>query len=85
VIKVEVKEKDGNLQIKWLLSKIDIPLSDITEVLSDDTYGGEEPAAIRLGFPYGNSDRVVIKTVKETYIIFTNIGGLKEKIFSFMN
>lgn len=45
----------------------------------------QEKEAIRIGFPSGNTDRVVIKTEKETYILFTSIGGIKEKILTLMN
>ncbi|MEI5907836.1 PH domain-containing protein [Bacillus spongiae] len=84
MFEVKVTKKDEHLQIKWNLSKIEIPLSDITEVQYDDTYSGEEKSALRFGYPYGNTDRVVIHTSSETYIIYTSIGGLKEKILSFM-
>ncbi|BCB04039.1 SunI/YnzG family protein [Bacillus sp. KH172YL63] len=84
-MEVKVSKKESSLQIKWQLSKIDIPLSEIKEVSSDDTYGGEEKNAIRIGFPYGHTDRIVIKTGAETYILFTSDGGMKGKILSYMN
>ncbi|MGD6842483.1 hypothetical protein ACQCVH_08145 [Bacillus infantis] len=84
-MEVRVAEKNGNLQISWLLNKIEIPLSAITDVSSDDTYGGQEKEAMRIGFPSGNTDRVVIITEKETYILFTSIGGIKEMILTLMN
>ncbi|KHF40508.1 SunI/YnzG family protein [Halalkalibacter okhensis] len=84
-MEVKVSEKNGNLQIRWILNKIEIPILEIIEVLSDDTYSGEEKASIRIGFPYGNTDRVVIKTKKETYTIFTSGNRTKEKILSLMN
>ncbi len=84
-MEVKVAEKNGSLEINWLLNKTKIPLSAITEVSNDDTYGGQEKEAIRIGFPSGNTDRVVIKTKKETYILFTSIGGIKEKILTLMN
>jgi hypothetical protein len=84
-MEVKVAEKNGNLQISWLLNKIEIPISAIKEVSSDDTYGGQEKKAIRIGFPSGNTDRLVIKTEKESYILFTSIGGIKEKILNLVN
>ncbi|MEN8702227.1 PH domain-containing protein [Bacillus infantis] len=84
-MEVKMAEKNGNLQISWLLNKTEIPLSAITEVSNDDTYAGQEKEAIRIGFPSGNTDRVVIKTEKETYILFTSMGGIKEKILTLMN
>jgi hypothetical protein len=83
IFEVNVSKINGNLQIKWQLSSIEIPLSYIIEVINDDTYGGEEKSAIRIGNPYGHTDRVVIKTRTGAYIIFTSIGGLKEKILSY--
>jgi hypothetical protein len=80
----KVSQVNDQLHIKWQISKIDIPLSEIKEVLNDETYAGEDKAAIRIGYPYGHTDRVVIKTSKETYIIFTSNEGLKEKIVSML-
>lgn len=86
VMKMEVKVSriGENLRIKWQFSQIDIPFSEIKDVTKDDTYSGEEKTAMRLGFPYGHTDRVVIKTSSETYILYTSNGGMKEKILSFM-
>jgi hypothetical protein len=83
-VEVKVSEKNGNLQIYWLLNKIEIPLSAITGVSNDDTYGGQEKEAIRIGYPYGSTERVAIKTGKETYILFTNSKSIKERVLSFM-
>ncbi|MBW3112333.1 MULTISPECIES: PH domain-containing protein [Bacillaceae] len=83
-MEVKVSRKDGNLHIKWQLSQIDIPISNIKEVSMDDTYSGEEKMAVRIGLPYGHTDRVVIKTRSKTYILYTSNGGLKEKILSYM-
>ncbi|OXS63870.1 PH (Pleckstrin Homology) domain-containing protein [Bacillus sp. V-88] len=83
-MEVKVSRNNENLRIKWQLSQIDIPLSQIKDVLMDDTYGGEDMKAIRIGFPYGHTDRVVIKTRSETYILYTSNGGLKDKILSFL-
>lgn len=68
---INVKKTNDTVIIKWQLSKIDIPASDILDVSLDDTYAGEEKAAIRIGTPYGTTDRVVIKTKTETYILYT--------------
>lgn len=81
---VTVTKNNEKLHIKWQLSTIEIPLSEITKVFNDDTYRGEERNGIRIGLPYGNTDRLVINTKSETYIIFTS-NGLKDKIQSFMN
>jgi hypothetical protein len=83
LFELKVTEKDDVLLIRWQLSKIEIPLTDIVSVESDDTYGGKEKSAIRIGNPYGHTDRVVIQTKTETYILFTSIGGLREKILSY--
>jgi Bacterial PH domain len=83
-MEVKVSRNNENLRIKWQLSQIDIPLSEIKDVTMDDTYGGEDQKAIRIGLPYGHTDRIVIKTHSETYILFTSNGGLKNKILSFM-
>jgi hypothetical protein len=74
-----------NLVIKWQLTKVEIPISDIIEVTSDDTYGGEDKTAIRIGHPYGTTDRIVVKTKAETYILFTSVGVIKDRIVSYMN
>lgn len=49
----------------------------------DPNYGGEEKSAVRIGFPYGSTDRVVIKTARNTYILFTtNPALIMSKIVS---
>ncbi len=82
MFEVKVTESKGKLLIKWQLSTIKIPLSDITEVAEDNSYGGEVKDALRIGFPYGTADRIIIKTNAETYILFTNAEAVKKKIFS---
>jgi hypothetical protein len=82
LFEVNVTKSKGKLIIKWQISTIEIPLSDITEVAEDNTYGGEVKDALRIGFPYGTADRIVIKTNAETYIVFTNTEAVKKKIFS---
>lgn len=77
---VKVKEKDENVVITWQFSKIEIPKNDILEVISDETYAGEERAALRIGFPYASTERFVLKTRREDYILFTSNSSLKEKI-----
>ncbi|RLL48437.1 hypothetical protein D8M04_04030 [Oceanobacillus piezotolerans] len=84
-MEVKVTKKNEALHIKWQLSNIEIPFSKIIEVLNDDTYAGKVKNGIRIGLPYGHTERVVINTDSETYIIYTNNAGLKEKIHSFMN
>ncbi|MFX5502080.1 hypothetical protein ACM5ME_18985, partial [Bacillus subtilis] len=40
-------------------------------------------SAVRIGFPYGSTDRVVIKTANNTYILFTtNAASIMSKIVS---
>lgn len=85
LFEVKVSKKGGNLLITYQFSKIEIPILDIIDVVNDDTYGGEEKVAFRIGTPAGNTDRVVIKTSNGSYILFTNIGGMREKILSFMD
>jgi Bacterial PH domain len=80
----KVSVKQHNLRIKWQFSTIDIPASSIKEVTLDDTYAGEEKRAIRLGFPYGHTDRVVIRTTSETYLLYTSNVGVKDKIETLM-
>ncbi|SES21327.1 hypothetical protein SAMN04487944_1243 [Gracilibacillus ureilyticus] len=64
---------DGqNIIIKWQFSKIVIPSEGIKEVLSDDTYGGNDPKALRIGFPYGSTDRVLLRTNEGNYLIYTS-------------
>ncbi|WP_458859887.1 SunI/YnzG family protein, partial [Bacillus pacificus] len=38
----------------------------------DNTYAGvEEKSVIRIGTAYGTTDRILIKTVKQNYLLFT--------------
>lgn len=80
---INVKKSNDIVIIKWQLSKVEIPVAEILDVGLDDTYGGEEKAAIRIGTPYGNTDRVVIKTKTYTYILYTtNPTSIKNKILA---
>lgn len=81
MIGVKVEKSKENLVINWQLSKIEIPIKEINDVFLDPNYGGEEKSAVRIGFPYGSTDRVVIKTANNTYILFTtNAASIMNKI-----
>ena len=58
---ISVKKIDDKVIIRWQFSKIEIPISDILQVTLDDTYGGKERNAIRIGTANSTTDRVVIK------------------------
>ncbi|QHM16661.1 Sublancin immunity protein SunI [Bacillus subtilis] len=80
---INVKKSNENLIINWQLSKIEIPIKEINNVFLDPNYGGGEKSAVRIGFPYGSTDRVVIKTANNTYILFTtNAASIMSKIVS---
>ncbi len=84
MFEVKVEKKHDQLVIKWKFSKIKVPLLEIMEVSYDNTYAGENKSAMRIGYPYGTTDRILIRTVHQNYIIYTNIGGTKERILSFL-
>lgn len=69
---IDVKKTDKELIISWQLAKIRIPLSEIIEVTEDETYAGvEEENVIRIGTAYATTDRILIKTIKQNYLLFT--------------
>ncbi|PLR94012.1 SunI/YnzG family protein [Bacillus halotolerans] len=81
MIGIKVEKSKENLIINWQLSKIEIPIKEINDVFLDPNYGGEEKSAVRIGLPYGSTDRVVIKTANNTYILFTtNAASIMNKI-----
>lgn len=81
-----VKKVNSDIVIRWLFSKTTIPLSDILAVATDDTYAGKEKQAIRIGMPYGTTDRVVIVTKESTYILFTtNYLSIQKKLNSYID
>ncbi|SFG39211.1 hypothetical protein SAMN05216353_13939 [Halobacillus alkaliphilus] len=82
---ISVKEKNGNVIVSWQLSRVEIPKNDIIDVTDDDTYGGEEQTAIRIGYPNATTERIFIRTNKQNYILFTNNVSIKEKIESLIN
>ncbi|MBD8071420.1 hypothetical protein [Bacillus sp. PS06] len=82
MFEVSVEKVEDKVIIKWQLSKIEIPISEIVEITEDDTYGGQVKDAIRIGLPYGTADRVVIKTKSDTYILYTSIDAIKLKLQS---
>lgn len=80
---INVEKSKEKLIINWQLSKVEIPIREIHDVFLDPNYGGEEKSAVRIGFPYGSTDRVVIKTANNTYILFTtNAASIMSKIVS---
>jgi hypothetical protein len=85
MFEIHVEKVNDKLIIKWQLTKIEIPISDILEVTEDNTYGGEVNDSIRIGFPYGTADRIIIKTKFDTYVLFTRIDAIKKKLISFVN
>ncbi|MDE5052866.1 hypothetical protein NQZ71_25810 (plasmid) [Niallia taxi] len=68
---IEIKKTDIELLIKWQLTEVAILNEDILEVVEDETYAGEDTNAIRIGTPYGTTDRIYIKTKKRNYILYT--------------
>lgn len=86
MFEIFVKKVNSDIVIRWLFTKITIPISDILTVTTDDTYGGKEKQAIRLGRPYGTTDRVVVITKESTYILFTtNYLSIQKKLNSYIN
>ncbi|PEA98142.1 hypothetical protein CON66_01230 [Bacillus cereus] len=69
---INVKKTNEELIISWQLAEITIPLRDVIEVTEDATYAGvEEVDVIRIGTAYATTDRILIKTVKQNYVLFT--------------
>ncbi|NPC92690.1 hypothetical protein HOO54_10725 [Bacillus sp. WMMC1349] len=64
--------KGNSLVLKFGLSKTEIPLGDIVEIKESDQYGTAERVDHRIGIPYGQPDRVVIKTKTNNYLVFLN-------------
>ncbi|MGQ8871247.1 SunI/YnzG family protein [Paenibacillus sp. TSA_86.1] len=77
---VSAKQVEDQLIIRWQLSKYEIPLARITSVTLDDTYGGSEPSAIRIGPVGGTTERILIRTTNQSYILFTNSVNLISQI-----
>ena len=85
MFEIFVKKVNSEVVIRWLLTKVTIPIADILAVTTDDTYGGKEKQAIRLGTPYGTTDRLVIITKENTYILFTtNYTSIQKKLNSYI-
>ncbi|WCK57145.1 hypothetical protein PP175_28565 (plasmid) [Aneurinibacillus sp. Ricciae_BoGa-3] len=84
--RVKLSKISNNLVIDWQLSQIQIPVVEVIDVSFDDVYADKDKTAIRIGFPYGNTERIVIETTQSTYILFTsNEDSIKEKIRFLMN
>ncbi|PKG23123.1 SunI/YnzG family protein [Niallia nealsonii] len=85
MIGIDAKKENDNVVIRHQFTKIEIPVLDITEVKLDDTYGGEPKEAIRVGIPYGTTDRIAIKTKNSSYILYTtNYVAVMNKLNSFI-
>ncbi|KAA0956367.1 hypothetical protein FQ085_12730 [Planococcus sp. ANT_H30] len=86
MFEIFVIKVNSDIVIKWLFSKVTIPIADIVAISTDDTYGGKEKQAIRLGMPYGTTDRVVIITKENIYILFTtNYVSIQKKLNAYIN
>ncbi|MGE7603178.1 hypothetical protein ACQKL5_11800 [Peribacillus sp. NPDC097675] len=86
MIGISIQLSNDHLIIKWQLSRIEIPISDIVKVTRDETYAGEGTHAIRIGTPYATTDRIVLKTKSDTYILFTtNVAAIENKITSLID
>ncbi|MBR2566501.1 MAG: hypothetical protein IKE29_18055 [Paenibacillus sp.] len=81
---VSVKQVQDQLVIRWQFSKFEIPLAQIISVTLDDTYGGSEPSAIRIGGAR-TTERILIRTAHQSYIIFTNNVNLFSTIQTMLN
>jgi hypothetical protein len=79
---INVEKIENELIIRWQFAEIKIPLHEITDVAEDDTYGGKETNAIRIGHPYASTDRILIKTRSQSYLLFTSN---KSKIVKVIN
>jgi len=77
---IKVQQVENQLIIRWQLSKIEIPIPDIKAVTLDDTYGGSEPSAVRIGAAYGASEKILFRTTHQSYILFTSNEALFPKI-----
>ncbi|MEO2204598.1 hypothetical protein ABGV42_12665 [Paenibacillus pabuli] len=77
---VKVEQETDQLIIRWQFSKIRIPITDIQSVTLDDTYGGSEPSATRIGAAYGASETILIRTAHQSYVLFTSNETLFPKI-----
>ncbi|MEW4429599.1 hypothetical protein AB1I68_19180 [Paenibacillus pabuli] len=77
---VKVEQEKDQLIIRWQFSKISIPITDIQSVMLDETYGGSEPSAIRIGAAYGASETILIRTPHQSYVLFTSNETLFPKI-----
>ncbi|MHA7580659.1 SunI/YnzG family protein [Paenibacillus vandeheii] len=82
---IRVQQVENQLVIRWQLSKIEIPISDIKAVTLDDTYGGSEPTAVRIGAAYGASETILIRTTHQSYILFTSNEALFPKISAILS
>nr|WP_154958302.1 hypothetical protein [Paenibacillus xylanexedens] len=76
---VSAKQVKDQLIIRWQLSKFEIPLAQIISVTLDDTYGGSETSAIRIGHAR-STERILIRTTHQSYILFTNSVNLLPQI-----
>ncbi|AIY04992.1 putative cytoplasmic protein [Planococcus sp. PAMC 21323] len=86
MFEVFVKKVNSDVVIRWLFTKITIPIADILAISTDDTYGGKEKTAIRIGMPYGTTDRVVITTKDSTYLLFTtNYVSIQNKLNGYIH
>ncbi|HDR6244734.1 TPA: hypothetical protein QCU24_002461 [Bacillus cereus] len=70
--------------IKWGEATVSILLTDIITIV--EGVDEEEGVSLRIGTPYGNNDRILIKTHKVDYMIFVkNKNQVLEELTFFLN
>lgn len=83
---IKISKSNRDLVIKWQLSKTVIPIKEINHIKLDDTYGGEDKTATKIGTPYGTTNRIVIQTNERNYILFTtNVHTLLKQLEKYSN
>ncbi|WP_340003457.1 hypothetical protein MHH52_15375 [Paenibacillus sp. FSL K6-0276] len=68
---IKVDKSENKLVKRWQFTKVVVPFADIVEVAFDPTYAGSDKTAIRIGIPYGATNRLLIRTKITNYILFT--------------
>ncbi|OEH93581.1 hypothetical protein [Bacillus solimangrovi] len=71
---VKVKDNGDRITISWLVSKFNIDKKEITNVYEGSEYAGDASISVHIGHPYANTDRIIIETTSDNYLIYTSNG-----------
>lgn len=68
---IKLTKSQEELTIEWQSAEINILLEEIIEIIEDSDYIPEKDKIVKIGIRNDESDRILIRTKKLNYALFT--------------